>query len=113
VTLSGYRFDATKRLLLLPSDRNIRGLELFNMTTKLTNVDQSIASTALKNCSLWEGLTLQMFVEDCLPWDGPQDQAGEECEESSTEEEGTAETKCDELTTIAFRCPPVPLGGRR
>ena len=37
----------------------------------------------VKNCSLWEGLTLEKFVEDCLPWEGPHAGAGEECEESS------------------------------
>jgi len=29
------------------------------------------------------------------------------------EEEGAAETTCDELTTAPIPCPPVPLGGRR
>ena len=37
----------------------------------------------VKNCSLWEGLTLEKFVKDCLPWEGPHAGAGEECEESS------------------------------
>jgi len=40
-------------------------------------------------------------MEECLPWDGPYSGAGEECEE-----EGAAETTCDELTTTPF---PVPL----
>lgn len=43
--MSTYRFDATKRLLLLLSHGNIRGLECFSMTVKLTNADQSISST--------------------------------------------------------------------
>ena len=25
----------------------------------------------VKNCSLWEGLTLEKFMEDCLLWEGP------------------------------------------
>ena len=25
----------------------------------------------MKNCSLWEGLTLEKFMEDCLPWEVP------------------------------------------
>jgi len=29
------------------------------------------------------------------------------------EEEGVAETKCDELTATPIRCPHVPLEGRR
>ncbi|KAM7076250.1 alpha-2,8-sialyltransferase 8E isoform 2-T2 [Ciconia maguari] len=37
----------------------------------------------MKNCSLWEGLTLEKFMEDCLLWEGPHAGAGEECEESS------------------------------
>ena len=37
----------------------------------------------MKNCSPWEGLTLEKFVKDCLPWEGPHAGAGEECEESS------------------------------
>ena len=42
----------------------------------------------MKNCSLWEGPTL----EDCLPWEGPHTGAGEECEK-----EGAAERMCNEL----------------
>jgi len=30
-----------------------------------------------------------------------------------TEEDGLAETICDELTTTPIPCPPVPLVGRR
>lgn len=64
----------------------------------------SMLEQILKNCSLWEGPTLEKFMEDCLLWEGPQAEAGEECEE-----EGVAETTCDDL--------PFPLlfaliGGR-
>ncbi|KAM9590860.1 uncharacterized protein ACIBXB_005909 [Morphnus guianensis] len=45
-----------------------------------------------------EGPTLEKFVEDCLPWEGPHAGAGGEFEE-----EGVEETTCDELTAI-----PVP-----
>ena len=48
----------------------------------------------MKNCSPWEGLTLEKFMEDCLSWEGSHTGAGEECEE-----EGLTETTCDELTT--------------
>ncbi|KAK4806915.1 hypothetical protein QYF61_012636 [Mycteria americana] len=40
---------------------------------------------------------------DCLLWKGPHAGAGEECEE-----EGVAETMCDELTTTPIPCSPVP-----
>jgi len=45
-------------------------------------------------------------MEDCLLWEGPHNGAGEECEE-----EGAAETTCDELTTISIPCPPALLRG--
>jgi len=35
-----------------------------------------------KDCTLWEGPTLERFVEDSLLWEGPQAGAGAECEES-------------------------------
>jgi len=52
----------------------------------------------LKDCTLWkgptleqslksrtacEGLMLEQFMEDCLPWEGPHAGAGAEGEESS------------------------------
>ncbi|GAB0190707.1 EH domain-containing protein 4 [Grus japonensis] len=61
----------------------------------------------VKNCSLCKGLMLE-FMEDCLPWEGPHAGAGEECEE-----EGAAETTCDELTTTSIPRHPVLLAGRR
>jgi len=67
----------------------------------------------VENCSPWEGLTLKQFVEDCLPWEGSHTEEGEECEESSPEEEGAAEITCDELTTTPIPCSPAPLGGKR
>ena len=42
------------------------------------------------------------------PWEGPHTGAEEE-----REEEGAAETTCDELTATPTPCPPVLLGGRR
>jgi len=51
---------------------------------------------------------LEHFVEDCLPWEEPHAEAGEECEE-----EGEAETKCDELTTTPIPCPSALLRGWR
>ena len=68
----------------------------------------SLQEQFMKNCSPWEGPTLEKFVEDCLPWEGPHAGAGEECEE-----EGVAETTCDELTETPIPRPPVPLAGRR
>ncbi|GAB0176110.1 zinc finger and BTB domain-containing protein 5 [Grus japonensis] len=67
----------------------------------------------VKNCSPWEGFMLEKLVEDCLLWEGPHAGAREECEESSPEEEGAAETTCDELTPTPIPRPPVPLWGRR
>ena len=32
----------------------------------------------MKNCSPWEGLMLEKFMEDCLLWEGPHTGAGEE-----------------------------------
>ena len=52
----------------------------------------------VKSCSLWEVLTLEKFVEDCLQWEGPHAGTGEECEESSPEEEEAAGATCDQLT---------------
>ena len=40
----------------------------------------------VKNCSPWEGPTLEKFMEDCLPWEGPHIGAEEECEEEETAE---------------------------
>jgi len=68
----------------------------------------------VKNCSLWKGLTLEKFMEDCLPWEGPHTGAQEECEDSSLEEEEATETTCGgELTISPVPCPPVLLEGRR
>ena len=58
----------------------------------------------VKKCSLWKGTMLEQFVKDCLPWEGPHAGAGEE-----SEEEGEAETTCDELTTTPIPCPPAQL----
>jgi len=58
----------------------------------------------VQSCSPWEGPTLQTFVENCLLWVCPHAGAGAECEESSPEGQGAAETTCDELTIT-----PVPL----
>lgn len=37
--------------------------------------------TAVKSCSLWGGLTLEYFMEDGLPREGPHLQQGEDEEE--------------------------------
>ncbi|KAK4806968.1 hypothetical protein QYF61_027335 [Mycteria americana] len=62
----------------------------------------------VKNRSSWEGPTLEKVVKDCLLLEGPHAVAGEECEE-----EGAAETPCDELTATPIPYPPALLGGRR
>ena len=45
-------------------------------------------------------------MEVCLLWEGPHAGAGEQCEE-----EGAAETTCDELTATPIPRPPALLGG--
>jgi len=54
----------------------------------------------VQNCSPWEGLTLEKFV-------GPHAGAGAECEE-----EGAANTTCNELIATLIPCPS-PLHRRR
>jgi len=44
-------------------------------------------------------------MEDCLLWEGPHTGAGEE-----SEEEGVAETKCDELIANPIPHPPALQG---
>ncbi|GAB0183375.1 hypothetical protein GRJ2_000802800 [Grus japonensis] len=67
----------------------------------------------MKNCSPWEGLTLEKLVENCLLWWDPTLEQGKSVRSPPPEEEGVAETPCDELTTAPIPCPPVPLWGRR
>ncbi|KAJ7425211.1 hypothetical protein WISP_24425 [Willisornis vidua] len=57
----------------------------------------------MQNSTLWEGLMLDSFMENCLLWEGPHAGALEE-----GEEEGAAE-KCDDLTAIPVPQPPAPL----
>ncbi|KAJ7403871.1 hypothetical protein WISP_148783 [Willisornis vidua] len=64
-------------------------------------------------CSLWEGLILEMFMKDCLSWKGPHAGSGKSVKRPSPEEEGVAETMCNELTTAPISHPPVPLGEGR
>ncbi|XP_061852086.1 ras-related protein Rab-2A isoform X2 [Colius striatus] len=60
----------------------------------------------VRSCNPREGLTLESFVKDCIPWEGPCVGAGEECKESSSsEKKEVAETACEGLT-ITPR--PVP-----
>jgi len=58
----------------------------------------------VKNCSPWEGLTLEKFVEDCLLWEGSHAGTREEYEE-----QGASETMCDELTATPIPHPPAAL----
>ncbi|KAK4818457.1 hypothetical protein QYF61_013663 [Mycteria americana] len=60
---------------------------------------------SLKNCSQREGYTLEQFVKDCIPWEGPHAAAGEE-----REEEGVAEMNFYELAATPIPHPPVPPG---
>jgi len=62
----------------------------------------------VNNISLWKGFTLEKFMESCLLWEGPHTGARGECEE-----EGVAETTCNELTATPIPRPSVPRSGRR
>ncbi|KAK4816678.1 hypothetical protein QYF61_019914 [Mycteria americana] len=75
---------------------------------QVLHLGQNMLEQLVKNWSPWEGLTLEKFVNDCLPWVGPHAGAGVE-----REEEGAAETMRNELTTTPTPRPPAPLKGRR
>jgi len=89
--------------------------------------DPRWSSLFLKDCSPWEGPTLGQFMKSCSPWEGLMlEQFLEDClhgrdptleqksaRSPSAEEEGAAETTCDELTVTPIPHPPVLLGGRR
>ena len=62
----------------------------------------------MKNCSLWEGLTLEKFVKYCLLWEGPHTGTEEE-----HEEEGATGTKQCELTATSIAHALVPLKAGR
>jgi len=51
---------------------------------------------------------LEQLLKGCTSWKGPHAGAEEECEE-----EGVAETTCDELTPMPIPCPPALLAGRK
>jgi len=70
------------------------------------------SSLFLKDCIPVEGTTLEQFVENCLLYEGPHAAVGAECEESSPEEEGAAETTCDVLTATSIPWPLCCSGGR-
>jgi len=68
---------------------------MFAVSTRDPMGDSQWSHLFLKDCSTWkeflleqsvknyvpqEGLILEKFVEDCLPWEGPHDEAEEECE---------------------------------
>jgi len=67
----------------------------------------------VKSFSPWEGLTLEKFVENYLPGEGLTLEQGKSVRSLPPEEEGAAETTCDELTTIPIPRPAALLGGRR
>ena len=68
----------------------------------------------VKNCSPWEGPTLEKFVENCLLWEGPHVlEQGKSVRSPPPEEEGAAETTCDEPTQTPIPSCPALLGGSR
>jgi len=63
--------------------------------------DPHWSSLFLKDCTLWEGPMLERFMDDCLQWMRPHSPLLLQCEE-----EGAAETTCDELTTTPHSPSP-------
>jgi len=49
-------------------------------------------------------------MDNSLPWEGPTLEQGQSVSSPPHEEEGAAETKCDELTTTPIPRPPALLG---
>jgi len=52
-------------------------------------------------------------VENCLHERDLTLEQGQSVRSPPPEEEGAAETTCDELTATPIPCPPAPLSGRR
>ncbi|KAK4823757.1 LOW QUALITY PROTEIN: hypothetical protein QYF61_006053 [Mycteria americana] len=68
----------------------------------------------VKNCSPWEGLTLEKFMEDSVSHGrDPTLEQGKSVRSPPPEEEGAAETTSDELTATSTPRSPVLLAGRR
>ncbi|PKU47314.1 rna-directed dna polymerase from mobile element jockey-like [Limosa lapponica baueri] len=76
----------------------------------LQPMEDPVPEHFVKNCCLWEGLTLENFMENCLLWWDPTVEQGKSVRSHPHEEEGEAETMCDELTTIPIPHPPALLG---
>lgn len=62
----------------------------------------------VKKCILWEELTFEKFVKDCILGKGPHTGAEEE-----HKEEGVAETMFSELMATSIPHTPALLTGRR
>jgi len=65
--------------------------------------------------NLWPygGPMLEQFMEDCLLWKGPTLEQGKSVRSPPPEEEGVAESSCDELTAGPVPRPPALLGRTR
>lgn len=74
----------------------------------LSLIERAYAEAFMKNCILWESLTLEKFMKDCLPQERPHAGAWKE-----REEEGAAETMRKELTETPARHAARPLSVRR
>jgi len=44
----------------------------------LDPVERTHTGADVKSCSLWEGLMLEQYMKNCIPWEGPQTGAGEQ-----------------------------------
>ncbi|KAJ7407520.1 Hepatocyte nuclear factor 4-gamma [Willisornis vidua] len=84
-------------------------------------VPEGLNSVERKACFLHQGNVLEQFMKSCSPWQTHMlEKFMENClllEKRKTvrspplEEEATAETACDELSTTPIPCPLVPLHG--
>ena len=66
--------------LWIPGERSPRWSRFSGRTCDPMG-DPHWSSLCLKNCSPWEGPTLEKFMKNCHLWEGPHTGAGEECEE--------------------------------
>lgn len=62
---------------------------------------------------MWEGSTLEKFMEISLPGKGPIQEQGKSMSSPPPEEERSSETMCNELTVNPIPHPTASLEGRR
>ncbi|PKU42182.1 hypothetical protein llap_7510 [Limosa lapponica baueri] len=75
--------------------------------------DPNWSSLLLKNCTLWKDSCWRSSWMIVSCGRDPTLEQGKSVKNLSPEEEGAAETACDELIAAPIPCPPVLAGGRR